>query len=241
MIDTHAHLEEMTDIAGILAGAKEAGIRAIVAVGVDRESNRRTMELARRFAGTVYPAIGYHPWSIHQEGIEENIRFIEEQLDSCVALGEVGLDYKCKVKKKIQWQVFARLLEIAKYHGRPVIVHCRFSHQRAHRMLVEAGIEQAVFHWYSGPLEVLEKILEDGYYISATPALVYSEPQQAAMHMAPLNRILVETDSPVVYQGKPAEPADLLLTLQELSRIKRIDLETVSRETAVNAREFFHI
>jgi len=162
MIDTHAHLNEIEDIHRAILRAKDVGIQGIVAVGMDLFSNRTTLDLARQFPGMVHPAIGYHPWSISQETIEENIDFIEKNLASCLALGEVGIDYKTKIKKPIQWEVFSRVLSIAARNNRPVIVHSRFSHQRSHQMVKDAGIEKGVFHWYSGPLE----ILENGAYIS---------------------------------------------------------------------------
>jgi TatD DNase family protein len=189
----------------------------------------------------VHPAIGYHPWSISQDTIEENLKFIEENLVSCIALGEVGIDYKAKVKKPVQWEIFSKLLSIALRHNRPVIVHSRFSHKRTHQMVKDAGIEKGVFHWYSGPLEILEKIIDHGYYVSATPALAYSPPHQAAMRTAPLDLILVETDSPVEYQGRISEPADLVITLEELSRLKGMDQGEVRKITTANANRFFGI
>jgi TatD DNase family protein len=108
-------------------------------------------------------------------------------------------------------------------------------------MVKDAGIEKGVFHWYSGPLEILEKIIDHGYYVSATPALAYSPPHQAAMRTAPLDRILVETDSPVEYQGRISEPADLVITLEELSRLKGMDQGEVRKITTANANRFFGI
>ena len=108
-------------------------------------------------------------------------------------------------------------------------------------MVKDSGVEKAVFHWYSGPLEILEKIIVDGYYVSATPALAYSPPHQAAMRAAPVERILVETDSPVEYQGRISEPADLVTTLEELSRLKGMDVEEVRRITTSNAKRLFGI
>ena len=90
-------------------------------------------------------------------------------------------------------------------------------------MIMDAGIEKAVFHWYSGSLETLDDILAGGYHISATPALLYSPQHQAAVKSAPLERILIETDAPVDYQGKATEPVDVLLTLRELAKIKNMD------------------
>jgi TatD DNase family protein len=241
MIDGHAHLNEIEPVDAALARAQEAGITGIVAVGMDLASNRATLELHRRFPHLVYPAVGYHPWSITPEGIEENLAFIQEHLAGCVALGEVGLDYQAKVKKKLQQKTFAALLEVAAREGKPVIIHTRFSQPRAHRMVKEAGMVKAVFHWYSGPLEVLEEILADGYFISATPALAYSPPHQAAVQAAPLSRILIETDAPVVYQDKESEPADLVTTARELSRVKGIELAQVIATTTANARRFYNI
>ena len=239
MIDCHAHLNEVGDPAGVIQRARQAGLTGIVAVGMEVPSNQATLELARRYPDFVHPALGYHPWSITPEGVEANLGFIREHLQECVALGEVGLDYQAKAKKKLQQEVFARLLDLAAEADLPVIVHTRFSQARAHRMLREADIGKAVFHWYSGPLEVLEQILADGYLISATPALAYSPPHQAAMAAAPLDRILLETDTPVTYQDLVSEPAHLLITLKELSRVKNLDSEEVAAVTTATARRFF--
>ena len=241
MIDTHAHLNEIEDIDRAILRAEEVGIKGIVAVGMDMLSNQRTLDLASKFPEMVYPAIGYHPWSINQETKEQNLKFIERNLSTCIALGEVGIDYKTKVKKSLQWEIFSSLLSIALRHKRPVIVHSRFSHKRSHEMVLNAGIEKAVFHWYSGPLEILAKIIDQGYYVSATPALAYSPPHQAAMRAAPLERILVETDSPVEYEGRISEPAHLMITLEELSRLKGIPFKDVQLVTSNNARLFFGI
>ncbi len=241
MIDSHAHLNEIEDVDAALARAQAAGITGIVAVGMDMASNQATLELNRMFPHLVYPAVGYHPWSITPEGIEDNLAFIREHLAGCVALGEVGLDYQAKVKKKVQQEVLAALLDLAAREAKPVILHTPFSQQRALRMVKEAGIARAVFHWYSGPLEVLQEIIADGYFISATPALAYSPPHQAAVQAAPLSQILIETDAPVIYQEKASEPAHLVVTARELSRVKGIELSQVIETTTANARGFFNI
>ena len=241
MIDTHAHLNEIEQIDLAIQRAKDVGVEGIVAVGMDLASNLSTLDLAKQFPGMVHPAIGYHPWSISIDTIEENLKFIEENLSSCIALGEVGIDYKTKVKKPVQWEVFSKLLTLALRHNQPVIVHSRFSHKRSHQMVRDSGIEKGVFHWYSGPLDILEKIIDDGYYVSATPALVYSPPHQAAIKAAPLERILIETDSPVEYQGKISEPAHLTITLEELSKLKGVPLQDVRFITSNNAKLFLGI
>jgi TatD DNase family protein len=135
--------------------------------------------------------------------------------------------------------VFSEILRLAQKHQKPLIVHSRFSHQRCHQMVAAAGISKAVFHWYSGPGDILERILADGYFVSCTPALAYSPPHRTAMERAPLGRILIETDSPVEYQGKPSEPAHLVRTLEHLSQIKQMPAADVAAIVTRNAEKFF--
>jgi TatD DNase family protein len=241
MIDGHAHLNEIEDIEASISRAGSVGISAIIAVGMDMESNRKTLDIAARFPGMIYPAIGYHPWSILADEIEENLAFIDEKLPYCVALGEVGIDYKAKIKKKVQWKVYERLLSSARKADKPVIIHCRFSHARTYELTASAGIERAVFHWFTGDKDVLSKLLDSGYFISVTPALSYSPFHRAAAAFAPLDRILIETDAPVEYQGKTSEPADLLLTLKELAQIKGISAEETASITELSTRRFYRI
>lgn len=239
LIDTHVHLDMIPDVQNSVRRAIDANITGIVAVGMNILSNRKTMELAGQFPQMVLPAVGYHPWAIVEEDIDETIAFVEAHLKDCVALGEVGLDYKIKVKKKVQQQVFESLLNLAAKHDKPVNVHSRYSFERALAMLRHAGIDRAVFHWYSGPIDILDRILDSGYFISATPALAYSSRHRAAIARAPVDQILIETDAPEKYQGQVSEPAFLLRTLGELARLKKMPEEKIARFTAENAESFY--
>lgn len=239
MIDGHAHLNEIVDIEGAMERAASAGVTEVIAVGMDMESNRITLDLARRFPGVIHPAIGYHPWSIVPDSIEENLRFIRENLAGCIALGEVGIDYRIKLKKQVQWDVFEEVLRMAVEMGKPVIIHSRYSHRRTYEITAQSGVERAVFHWYSGPEDLVARIVESGYFVSASPALAYSPPHRAAMAAAPIGRILVETDAPVEYQGKISEPADLAGTVRELAKLKGIALEEAAALTEENTRRLY--
>ncbi len=239
LIDGHVHLSEMKHQERAIKNALEAGVERIVAVAMNLDSCRKNLTLADRFPNIVFPAIGYHPWSIRSEEVEDTIGFIRDNLHHCIALGEVGLDYKVKVGKKLQKTVFSQLLNLAVEHNKPVIIHSRFSYQSTYEMAAEAGIKKAVFHWYSGPVDILDKIISNGFYVSATPALAYSPYHQAAMKRAPLERILVETDAPVQYGDRFSEPADLHETLLHLSRIKKIPENKLAGIVTENAKNFF--
>jgi TatD DNase family protein len=240
MIDGHAHLNEIDDLHEALQEAHTAGVKKIIAVGTEIASNSKTLKIAEANPGLVYPALGYHPWEIKEGKVDENLSFIRNHVNECIALGEIGLDYKVKLKKELQWSVFSALLDMANEFGKPVIVHCRFSHKKALEMAIERTVKKAVFHWYSGSLDLLEKILSAGYYISATPALKYSPPHQEAIKKAPLERILLETDTPVVYQGTESRPKDLKIPLEEVARLKRVDPELVEKQTTQNISLLFH-
>lgn len=239
LTDSHAHLNEIGHLDTVVRRAKLAGVNRIVGVGMDMDTNVRILKIAAEFFGIVFPAIGYHPWSIQDEKIDETIEFINVNLANCYALGEVGLDYKVKIEKTTQQEVFSRVLEAACFHNKPAIIHSRYSYDRTHRMIRASGIKKAVFHWYSGPIDVLSRIIEDGFYISATPALAYSEHHRAAVANAPLDRILIETDCPVSYQGKASEPRNVVDTLQALSLLKNVPMDVVGRVTTENAMTFF--
>jgi TatD DNase family protein len=241
LVDSHAHLEELADLPMSLQEAKEAGVVGIIGVGMDIESNKKVLHIAQANAQYVYPALGYHPWQIKEEAVEANLSFIRDHVEEGVALGEIGLDYRIKVKKDLQWEVFGKLLDIARESNKPVIIHSRYSHQRTFAMVKEKRIEKAVFHWYSGSVDLLGEILSMDYFISATPALIYSPPHQEAIKRAPIERILLETDTPVRYQGREARPKDVLVSMEEVARLKNLDRSIVAKQTTANASQFYEI
>ena len=238
-IDTHIHLDMIADPDKAVADARDNGLSAIVAVGLDLESNRRTLELAAKHTDMVRPALGAHPWNIREADWKDNLHFLEQELPRALALGEVGLDYKVKVDKKLQQKVLGELFQLAAELNKPVLLHSRYSQQRCLQMLRDARIAKAVFHWYSGPLDILDEVLDAGYYVSATPALAYSPPHQAAINHAPLDHILVETDAPEEYQNKISEPSDILTTIDLLASLKNKPRHDIQAITIQNALNFF--
>ena len=241
IIDGHAHLNEIENPGYEFDRAKQVGVKAIIGVGMDVESNRRILELAGEYPGFVFPAIGYHPWEIREEEIERNLAFIEENIANCTALGEVGVDYKVKMKKPIQRKVFGEIIRIANRYDKPLILHCRYSHQRVFSMILEAGVKRAVFHWYNASLDLLQEIVSSGYYVSATPALRNSPFHQDAIKEAPIERILVETDCPVSFEEKESRPSDVVVTVNELARIKGMPVDEVADVTLRNTVDFYEL
>jgi len=243
----------MDDVGAELRAAAQAGVTQVIAVGVDLAANRLSLDVQKRTqAPAVSLAFGIHPGNIIQEQIDETMAFIREHRADLVAIGEIGLDYwypwmkKNDAKKQEQHKVFQLQLELAKEFDLPVIVHSRGAWRECFTMTKAAGIKRAVFHWYSGPEDVLKDILESGYFVSATPALHYSPPLQEAVRQAPIEQTLIETDSPVVYRiakenPLKAGPKDVFVTLDAYAQVKGVDKEKAAMIFNDNARKLFNL
>jgi TatD DNase family protein len=241
LIDTHAHLDEVPDLEGALKRAQDAGIQAVIGVGTDLASNEKILQLADRFPNFVLPAVGLHPWRLDGVDLEANARFIEKELSRCVALGEVGLDFAIKTPREKQEKVLQRLLSLALREGKPVLLHARRAWAEAFQLVTSFCLARAIFHWYSGPPDVLQKVFDQGYLISATPAAAYSERHRAAVQAAPLSQLVLETDAPEVYRGVPSEPRDLWKTLRSVSEVKKMETDELARHMYRNAIDFFQV
>lgn len=238
MIDTHAHLDGLDDPRAALARAWDAGMEAVAAVAMDAEGGRLALQLAAEDK-RVWPCVGLHPWRVAEETWRDEVDFVARNLHLAAALGEVGLDYKKKIKKQTQQAALAAQLELATRHGLTALVHCRFSERRVLSMLREAGV-RAVFHWFAAP-DLLPQVLADGHFISATPSVASSPPHRAAVKACPLERLVLETDTPVRHGGKPTEPARAVETCRLVAELKELSPSEVAAITNANAKSLFRL
>lgn len=249
LVDTHAHLSDLEGVEGVITRAQQAGVESIIAVSTNLETSRATLGLAESYRGCVYPALGIHPTEMPGDHLQTTLHFIEEHIDDCAAVGEIGLDYWHKDARKNtrireeQRRIYEEQLKISNEHGKPASVHGRGSWKDAIELAYEYGPDMVVFHWYSGPVDLLQDLLDHGCYISATPAAEYSRDHRIALKEAPIERILVETDSPVFMRnrGRNSEPSDLSLTVKALAKLKDVSEEDVAEATVRNAEKFFRL
>ncbi len=248
VIDSHAHMEGYGDAEAVIGRAKESGVDAVVAVGGNVESSAYALELAERHQGYVYPGIGVHPSEVLKVDHGEALRFVREYAGRAALIGEVGLDYAypfakaAEVREKMR-TLYSGLLEVAAEEGLPVAVHSRSAYRDSLDILRRHDVPGAVFHWYDGPLKTLRLILDSGFYVSATPAAEYSKGHRAVLAEAPMERILVETDSPVHLRrlGRRSEPADVWLTVHALAGIKGMEPGEVARIATLNTETLFRV
>jgi TatD DNase family protein len=246
LIDSHAHLADLKDPESALENARKHNLKAVIAVSADKKNSKKTIELARNHPSLVYPALGLHPTEIDRTSLEDVIPYIQGHRTEIVAIGQIGLDYKrIKNIKEVETQkeAYIKQLELAHELDLPALIHSRDAHEDAYNLAERHGPDNIIFHWYDGPLNILDRIIDNGYYISATPALEISEKHRQAIKKAPLERILLETDSPVYMRNykRAAEPADLLITTKALARLKKIDVEEVAETTTLTCKKIFNI
>lgn len=251
LIDAHAHLEEIEELDKVLMRAYAKGVCGVIAVSSDMDSCRSSLSLAEKWKKPkIFAALGIHPWELtllSKSEIEDTIRFITQSIEKAVAIGEIGMDYWLKNAKKDenirrrQKALFAKLLELAEKYEKPVIVHSRGAWKECFELVKQYSVN-AVFHWFSGPLEVLREIIKHNYYISATLAVSYSKEHREAVKYSPISNLVLETDSPVYYRGiGNSEPALVLEVSKLVAKIKGISEYEVARKTFASTTKIFKI
>ena len=252
IIDSHAHIDQLEDLPGALARAYEAGVSDIVAMSVDLDSMKKLLDIAGHYKQPrIHPALGIHPGSVKLDTQQTALDFMRANASQACAIGETGLDYwykwvrKDELERQKQKDSFAFHLNIAKEFDLPIVIHSRGAWRDCLGMALESGVKRALFHWYSGPVDILDQIIDAGFYVSTSPSVAYSPESRKAMAHAPLERILVETDSPVNYKDGEvlyaAEPKDVIRTWKALVKLRDLDEQYALATVNKNAKTFFGI
>lgn len=247
-IDTHAHLEMMDDIQGVIERANNKGVTKIIAVSSDVNSSIRSIELSNKYP-MVYSAVGIHPHEATgstEEAISEIERLAENS--KVIGIGETGLDYHyMHSDKEHQLGSFRMHIELASQLNHPLIIHIRDAFEDVLEVLRE-GVSNSfngVIHCFTGDYETAKKFLDLGFYISFSGIVTFknAEDIRGAVRDIPLDRLLLETDSPylapVPFRGKENEPSYLLHVAEMVSEIRETSLDKIADITTANAIKLF--
>ena len=237
--DNHCHLHEYEDILEVLLRAKAANVEYIIGVSMDIPSFQKTTEIAKQH-DTVIPAIGIHPWNASK--CIQDTEKVREIIPYRGVMGEIGLDHHF-IKNEDEWdpqlKVFKVLLGIAEVKEASVIIHSKGAESETLNILEAFNIKNVILHWYQGPENLLPRIIDNGYFMSFTPALHYSPKLQNFVKRIDPSRILTESDGPVVYRKKRGEPANIAEIVDKIAQLKGQDTEETRRVIFNNFKEIF--
>lgn len=247
-IDSHCHIYYDafdSDIEDVIIKAQDAGVEKLICIGVDLESSESSINLANKFEN-VYATIGFHP---HESKLAEpnflNILSSMSEDPKVVAIGEIGLDFHYNHSDSdIQRKVFIQQLELAKSINLPVVVHSRNADNEIFEDISSIQNSRGVIHCFASNLEQAERIIQLGYYISFTGLITFAKELVEVVKKTPLNKILIETDSPylspIPFRGKRNEPKNVIEIAKKIAEIKEVDLEIIERETTHNTLQLFN-
>ena len=254
LIDAHCHLHAGYFPEGpdaVMARAMEAGVAGFVVVGVgeDLAPARDAVALARRVPDRVVACVGIHPhdavsWS---EAAHEELRAMATGPE-VVAVGEIGLDYHYDHSPRpVQRDVFARLIGLARELRKPIVVHTRSAAADTLDILATEGARDVggIIHCFSEDRPFAARALDLGFDISLSGIVTFKS--ASGVHdvaaWAPLDRILVETDSPylapVPLRGKKCEPAYIVHTARRVAALRGVPMEEVAEATFANTQRRF--
>ncbi|REJ80096.1 MAG: TatD family deoxyribonuclease [Acidobacteria bacterium] len=247
LTDCHAHLGDPVfdaDRDEVIARARRNGVERVVVVGETLADARRNLELASASGGFLRPCAGLYPTRLDEEEAAALEELARGRRDELIAIGEVGLDL-WKVQdpddQEVQRRIFTRFVRLADELDLPLNVHSRSAGRQAIELLVDLGARRVQLHAFDGRAAKARPALEAGYYFSVPPSVVRSPQKQKLVRALPLERLLLETDSPVLGPS-PAErnqPCNVSYPLHAIAALKDESIAAVAEATRDNVRRLF--
>lgn len=252
-IDSHCHLDRLKldpyggDLSKALEAASLNKVDLMLCVAIDLEHIENVLGIANSYEN-VYASVGVHPGSIDCEepSVEQLIGLSER--NKVIAIGETGLDYYYGVDhKELQLQRFQRHLEASKLTRKPVIVHTRDAKEDTLKLIHEYSDPDVagVLHCFTEDLDMAKRAIDHNFYISFSGIVTFKNASelQAVAKALPLDRILIETDSPylapVPFRGKSNEPKFVPHVANFLAELKSVPVEKIAEQTSQNFKKLF--
>jgi TatD DNase family protein len=245
--DSHTHIDLPqfdADRDATVARARAAGVETMLIVGgVDEENgHRRALTVAEQLGLPASAGIHPHEAKLATDAIYDELRrFAKDR--RIVAIGEIGLDFHYDYSPRdVQRDVFRAQVRLAKEAGLPIIIHTREADDETASLLEDEGATKGVIHCFTGGHDLARRALALGFYISFSGILAFprSEVIQEVARTVPLDRLLVETDSPFLapppHRGKRNEPAFVVEVARKVAALRGIPVEEVGRAAARNFR-----
>jgi len=253
LIDSHCHLDRINldhyggSLANAIAAAKERGIQQMLCIGISLQNIQTVIDIAQAHPGVV-ASVGVHPCDVKEGAATAEQLTQWAAQEKVVALGETGLDYHYETESKaLQHESFAMHLEVGKKTGLPVVVHTREAKADTLSLIKNHGSldSSGVLHCFTEDWEMAKAALDLNYYISISGIVTFKNAEQIreVVRNMPIDRLLVETDSPylapVPYRGKPNEPKYVREVAQFVADLKGMSIEALGEHTCDNFYRLF--
>lgn len=249
LVDSHCHLDclcdEETNLAMVLEQAKKRDVKYCLTVATTLSGYQALKSKAARYNNIMF-SCGIHPLNLQDEEFDFDLfeKLASEQ--QVIALGETGLDYYYqKDNAQLQQERFCQHISLGKKLHKPIIVHTREAKDDTLSMLKNEQAESGVLHCFTEDLAMAKSLLDLGFYISISGIVTFrnAERLRDVVKYIPLNRLLVETDSPylapVPYRGKQNQPAYVRDVADYVAGLKGIALEELAQQTTENFCRLF--
>lgn len=251
LIDSHCHLyyePYINDIQGTIDECKKNNIYKLLSIGVDLATSKKNIELAQKY-NEIYCTVGIHPNST-VDSKKEDLLELEQLIKSSnkiIGIGETGLDYYRDFDKNLQFFYFEEQIKIAKKFNLPVIVHTRDAEDDTYLILKKYSNMnlKVIIHCFSGSIDFAMKCCQLGCYISFSGNITFKNANniRETCKEIDINKILIETDSPYLtphpYRGKKNHPSNVRYVCNEISKIKNINFDSISKITTENFNSIF--
>ena len=250
MIETHCHLDYLksSPVPEIIQQAKNLGVEKLITISVEPDNFSIASDLAKQY-DNVYCTQGVHPHqaNLYTPEVDQDLNHRFPELPKAVAVGEIGLDYHyLKSPKETQRQAFEKQIAIALKHNLPVVIHSRDADDDTIEILSRyRGSLRGVIHSFTAGKELAEFAIDNNFCLGFNGIITFKKADNVReiVSLAPLEHILLETDSPflapVPHRGKENTPCLLPLVAEAVANIKSLDIEEVIEQTNTNAQELF--
>lgn len=236
LVDSHIHLHEYGD-----SWIKYCdGRYLLIAVSDDLDSSFKTLEIGKE-CSFVVPAVGVHPWNADRVSLEEVLPRVEKLVveGQVRILGEVGLDKSFRAETyDIQMRLFLGFLKIARDYELGMSIHAAGAWREVFNLVKSHRIPAAIFHWYTGPHDLLNEIVAEGYFIGVNPAIIIQKKHEDVLRRTPLESILTESDGPYRYRGLTLGPEMLKDLTNKIAEVKSTSPEIVVEQVKKNFTTF---
>lgn len=253
LLDAHAHYNDEKfeeNRKKIIENVHNFGVNTIINAGYSLESSKKAIEIAKKY-DFMYATVGVSPNDV--ENLDNNyLNKIEEMArnNKVVAIGEIGLDYYWnKENKNIQQDVFIKQIELANKLNLPIVIHTRDAVMDTIDILKNKASckNKGVFHCCPLNIELIKEGLKLGFYISFAGPCTYKSTKNAEeiIRMVPLDRILIETDSPYLspepLRGTRNDSRNVKLIAKKIADVKQLPLEEIAKITYQNAERILRL